>query len=158
MWALINETPYKAAATAIIDKAGARHWVVVVKGTFTLQGDGSTRLAKEQVDLLFTFTTDPKSALQDVIEDSDIPVAPGPPNEAPELGSIPTPAELPNEVSLQEANPPALLQGSGLGCQVGGGGSSAGLGISLHALALFLILRFWKASSEDLREALNTLG
>ncbi|MFE8603874.1 DUF2169 family type VI secretion system accessory protein [Archangium violaceum] len=54
MWALINETPYKAAATAVIDKTGARHWAVVVKGTFTLHPDGNTRLAQEQVDLLFS--------------------------------------------------------------------------------------------------------
>ncbi|NTX05824.1 DUF2169 domain-containing protein [Myxococcus sp. CA040A] len=54
MWALINETPYKAEATAVIDKMGERHWTVVAKGTFNINDDGSVRLAKEQVAPLLT--------------------------------------------------------------------------------------------------------
>jgi hypothetical protein len=48
MWALKNRTRYAAERTWIRDKTGAHHWVVAVKGTFTLADDGSLRLADEQ--------------------------------------------------------------------------------------------------------------
>jgi hypothetical protein len=48
MWDLWNRTPYRADRTIAIDKQGRRHWVVVVKGTFTIQLDGSTSLSAEQ--------------------------------------------------------------------------------------------------------------
>jgi hypothetical protein len=48
MWALLNQTPYAAERTWIRDKGGAHHWVVAVKGTFTVGDDGALRLADEQ--------------------------------------------------------------------------------------------------------------
>lgn len=49
MWALDNMTPYAAERTCVLDKNGARRWVVVVKATFDIESDGSTKLADEQV-------------------------------------------------------------------------------------------------------------
>ncbi len=50
MWSLANHTPYLAERTWIQDSEGARHWVVVVKATWSILEDGSTKLADEQVD------------------------------------------------------------------------------------------------------------
>jgi hypothetical protein len=49
MWALLNHTPYAAARTWVQDPDGAKRWVVVVKGTFTVHADGGVSLADEQV-------------------------------------------------------------------------------------------------------------
>lgn len=49
MWALQNDTTFAAERTIVVDKHGAKHWVVVVKGTFTIHPDGSTELAKDQI-------------------------------------------------------------------------------------------------------------
>jgi hypothetical protein len=54
MWLIDNDTPYAADKTIVVDKLGARHWVVVVKGTFAIHPDGSTSLAHEQLPPLLT--------------------------------------------------------------------------------------------------------
>jgi hypothetical protein len=52
MWALKNQTSYQAERGWVVDKTGAKHWVVVVKGTFTIQPDGTAIPADEPVDPL----------------------------------------------------------------------------------------------------------
>jgi hypothetical protein len=52
MWTVANETPFKTDRTIVVDKHGARHWVVVVKATFAIHPDGGTEIAKKQVDPL----------------------------------------------------------------------------------------------------------
>jgi len=49
MWLAINETPYAAERTLTTDLEGRDTWLVVVKGTFLIQPDGSTELAPKQV-------------------------------------------------------------------------------------------------------------
>jgi hypothetical protein len=50
MWALHNHTPFAAERTIVVDENGARHWVVVVKGTFDIRRDGSVARSEEQVE------------------------------------------------------------------------------------------------------------
>jgi hypothetical protein len=52
MWELLNRTRYKAERTWVQDKNGAKHWVVVVKGTFDIDARGTVALAEAQVDPL----------------------------------------------------------------------------------------------------------
>jgi hypothetical protein len=52
VWVVSNETPFKSDRTIVIDKNGARHWVVVVKATFAIHPDGGTEIAQEQTDPL----------------------------------------------------------------------------------------------------------
>ena len=49
MWLLNNRTPYAAERSWIQDKDANKIWLVVVKATFDLRGDGSARLADQQV-------------------------------------------------------------------------------------------------------------
>jgi hypothetical protein len=49
MWALENTTPYAAERTWIRDRHGAEVWLVAVKATFTVAGNGGLRVADEQV-------------------------------------------------------------------------------------------------------------
>jgi len=35
MWALTNHTPYAAERTCVVDRDGARQWIVVMKATST---------------------------------------------------------------------------------------------------------------------------
>ncbi len=100
-------------------------------------------------DLLFTFTTDPKSALQEVIEDSEIPVASGPPISNPPASPAADPlaTEEPSEVSLQQTKGPAVLEGSGLGCQVGGSGRVQGGSFIFWGAFLVWLFRHWTRHS-----------
>ncbi len=52
MWTVGNLTPFATGSTAVIDKHGARHWVVAVKATFSILPDGSTEIADEQPEPL----------------------------------------------------------------------------------------------------------
>lgn len=72
MWAVSNETPYKADRTAVIDKQGARHWIVVVKGTFDIHPDGSTELAEEQLEPLPTPEYRGKPGQSSIIYEADL--------------------------------------------------------------------------------------
>jgi hypothetical protein len=53
MWMLRNLTPYAAERNWVRDKHGAHHWIVAVKATFDILGDGSLKLADEQNPPLF---------------------------------------------------------------------------------------------------------
>jgi hypothetical protein len=48
MWAIENRTPFAAERTWVIDKDGAKRWVVAVKGTYDILEDQSTRLSDSQ--------------------------------------------------------------------------------------------------------------
>ncbi len=45
MWLVANKTPFAADYAWVLDKAGNKIWLVVVKATFDIQPDGSCRLA-----------------------------------------------------------------------------------------------------------------
>lgn len=49
MWALDNMTPYAVERTCVLDRDGARQWIVVVKVTYTLEEGKPLELADEQV-------------------------------------------------------------------------------------------------------------
>ncbi len=51
MWAINNKTPYAAERNWVLDKNAEKSWVVVVKATYDIGSDGSTRLAEEQEQL-----------------------------------------------------------------------------------------------------------
>lgn len=48
MWQLENRTPFAAGQGWIRDRRGAETWLVVVKATFAVDGDGRTDVAEEQ--------------------------------------------------------------------------------------------------------------
>ena len=52
MWALKNQTSYQAERGWVVDKTGAKHWIVIVKGTFAIQPDGTAVTAEEAVNPL----------------------------------------------------------------------------------------------------------
>lgn len=52
MWGLDNRTPYEAERGWVLDVDGAKQWVVVVKGTFDIQPDGSLALSDDPVSPL----------------------------------------------------------------------------------------------------------
>lgn len=52
MWALNNQTPYKAERRWGRDKDGVHEWIVAVKGTFDIQPNGQLTIAEEQLDPL----------------------------------------------------------------------------------------------------------
>lgn len=72
MWDLWNRTPYRADRTIAIDKDGRRHWIVVVKGTFTIHPDGSTSLAEEQQDPALAPVHRGDPATSSLLYDSDM--------------------------------------------------------------------------------------
>ncbi len=53
MLQLDNRTPYAAERTIVMDKAGVKSWVVAVKATFDLGPTGVTRLADQQLPVLY---------------------------------------------------------------------------------------------------------
>ena len=53
MWLLKNHTPFEAERSWVRDKDGAEVWLVAVKGTFIIGQDGSTKVADEQMKVLF---------------------------------------------------------------------------------------------------------
>ena len=73
MWVLQNNTPFAAERTWVRDKNGAEVWLVAVKGTFTVNQDGSLRLADEQeeVNLAPKFRGDP--ATSSLLYETDLP-------------------------------------------------------------------------------------
>ena len=52
MWLVANRTPYAAERSWIQDKHGNNIWLVIVKATFDILPDGTTRLAEAQVPVL----------------------------------------------------------------------------------------------------------
>ncbi len=73
MWTLTNNTPFAAERTWVRDKNGAEVWLVAVKGTFSIEPDGSIQLAEEQeeVNIAPKFRGDPQSA--SLLYDTDLP-------------------------------------------------------------------------------------
>ncbi|HKY63695.1 MAG TPA: DUF4114 domain-containing protein, partial [bacterium] len=102
-------------------------------------------------DLLFTLTTEPKSALSEAIEDSQIPVASSPPAPVPEA-SPPPASQEPNHVMLQESKGPPMIEGSGVGCQVGGNGRLEGASSLLLGVILIWLFRHFSMHSRDIIE------
>ncbi|WP_342373774.1 DUF2169 domain-containing protein [Myxococcus stipitatus] len=49
MWRLVNRTPYAAERTWLRDHSGHHVWVVAVKATYVVRGDGRVCLADEQI-------------------------------------------------------------------------------------------------------------
>lgn len=52
MWIVTNKTPYASAGSWVQDKNANKLWLVVVKATFVIHGDGSTYLSDEQAPVL----------------------------------------------------------------------------------------------------------
>ena len=52
MWKIDNKTPYQAERTWVRDKEGGHHWIVVVKATYDIAGDGTLSLSDEPVEPL----------------------------------------------------------------------------------------------------------
>ena len=52
MWAITNNTPYKAGKTWGRNKDGVHEWIVAVKATYDVKGDGSIVRSDEQVEPL----------------------------------------------------------------------------------------------------------
>ena len=48
MWAIENQTPYSAERTFVRDLDGSEIWLVAVRGTFSIQSDGSLGIAEKQ--------------------------------------------------------------------------------------------------------------
>jgi hypothetical protein len=53
MWMLKNQTPFAAERNWVLDKNAAKSWVVVVKATFDILPDGSTKIADKQEEPLY---------------------------------------------------------------------------------------------------------
>jgi hypothetical protein len=51
MWALANQTKFKAERTFARDADGAEVWIVAVRATFSIQPDGQVLVAEEQQDV-----------------------------------------------------------------------------------------------------------
>lgn len=54
MLRLDNKTPYAAERTIVMDKAGEKRWVVVVKATYRVRSNGTTELSEEQKPPLYS--------------------------------------------------------------------------------------------------------
>src|SRR5262245_7057531 len=52
MWAVANRTPYAVERSWVQDKDANKIWLVVVKATFDVLPDGTTRLSEQQVPVL----------------------------------------------------------------------------------------------------------
>jgi hypothetical protein len=67
MWSLKNRTPYAANKTWGRDENGVHEWIVVVKGTYAVKGNGDLALADEQLqplDLPDYYSADGLSSLR----------------------------------------------------------------------------------------------
>lgn len=73
MWALDNQTPFAAERSWVRDKNGAEVWLVAVKGTFTIEPDGTTNVAEEQeeVHIAPKFRGEPDNT--SLLYDTDLP-------------------------------------------------------------------------------------
>jgi hypothetical protein len=54
MLQLDNRTPYAAERTIVMDKAGEKHWVVVVKATYDIAVNGATTLSENQTPAFYS--------------------------------------------------------------------------------------------------------
>jgi hypothetical protein len=75
MWLVENNTEYEADRAIVTDKGGERHWVVVVKGTFDILPDGTTRPAQEQVPVMMVPLHRGDEATTSLAYDTDLQLA-----------------------------------------------------------------------------------
>ncbi len=112
--------------------AALKNWEQVILGIEDRPLNNSDR---DYNDVLFSFSTDPKNALEEFIEENNIPAPPRPaptpspePQSSPEITTNPPPQEvhevtlveanLPEEASTPLAGPALYFQGSGTTCQL----------------------------------------
>ena len=74
MWALENHTPFQAERACLLDAAGARVWVVVVKGTFEVDRDGQLILAGEQLPVAREARYAGEPGASEMLHDADLVV------------------------------------------------------------------------------------
>ena len=72
MWVLTNRTPYAAQRNWVLDKNAAKSWVVVVKGTFDIRPDGTTKLAEKQEEPLYGEEYSGEPGESSVLYDADL--------------------------------------------------------------------------------------
>ncbi|HKX27934.1 MAG TPA: DUF2169 domain-containing protein [Blastocatellia bacterium] len=77
MWAITNQTPYKADRTWGRNRDGIHEWIVAVKGTFEIKPDGRVELAEEQLDPLLVAEYHGEPGTSSLRYDADL-VAPKP--------------------------------------------------------------------------------
>lgn len=73
MWTITNHTPFAAERSWVRDKNGAEVWLVAIKGTFSIEPDGSTQLSEEQeeVNIAPKFRDAPE--ISSLLFDTDLP-------------------------------------------------------------------------------------
>jgi hypothetical protein len=72
MWMLSNRTPYAVERTWVLDKNTAKSWVVVVKATFDIRPDGTTRLADKQEKPLYGEEYSGEAGKSSILYDADL--------------------------------------------------------------------------------------
>jgi len=72
MWIVDNETPFAAACNWILDKDGAKSWVVAVKATFDILPDGSTRISEKQEEPLYGEIYAGEAGKTSIVYDGDL--------------------------------------------------------------------------------------
>jgi len=72
MWMLDNQTPYAAERNWVLDKNGAKSWVVAVKATFDVLPDETTKIADEQQDPLHAEQYSGEPGKSSVLYDADL--------------------------------------------------------------------------------------
>lgn len=72
MLELDNRTPYRAERTVVMDKFGEKSWVVVVKATYRVHLDGTTELAEQQLEPLFSPKYSGEPARSSILYEADL--------------------------------------------------------------------------------------
>jgi hypothetical protein len=73
VWALDNTTPFAANRSWVRDRDGAEVWLVAVKSTFTINLDGTTTVADDQVDVCLAPKFLGEPAKSSLLYDLDLP-------------------------------------------------------------------------------------
>jgi hypothetical protein len=72
VWQIENYTPYRASGAIVVDGNGAKHWVVAVRGTFTVNRDGRIDIAEEQSDPLLVPVYRGEDGLSSLLYEADV--------------------------------------------------------------------------------------
>jgi len=72
MWMLYNQTPSAAERNWVLDKNGAKSWVVVVKATFDIFPDGKMKLSDKQEEALYGEQYSGEPGKSSVLYDGDL--------------------------------------------------------------------------------------
>jgi hypothetical protein len=75
MWAIENETGFAAERNWVRDRNGAEVWIVSVKGTYDIAGDGSLKLAEDQEPVIFGPAYRGEPALSSLLYETDLMLA-----------------------------------------------------------------------------------